>query len=381
MVFLVISYNYNQEASGNMTKRIVKSLIEGGHVVHLLTASCGKDDGSCYIHTCKPLFETNSMIYRIVRKLYKSVFKDSEEYHPLWNRKAVNLGLSLINSNHIDIIYSRSSPVEANYVGYKLGKETGVPVCQHFSDPYPTKFVTYSSLIRRFQAQRIKKVIENSYLVSYGNDTMLSQSLFEIGIRKDNRFFVSPDPCEEKQFHYLPKSTLDKNILVYLGGFGGQRNPVPLYSAIENLNDNGIRVELHMYTDKPLNSTYLPDSVIFNGRQDDIEKALQDSTICIDLGIKWEDSPYISSKLKDYLSVDRPIISITTGHSASGDFLANYKSIRVVENDSSELYNAIKEVLQTDFNDYYLERENLLKQFYPSGIVNNFIGRIKESMK
>lgn len=376
MKFLVITYSFGKSAAGIMSQRIVEELIREGHIVHVIAAN-SIVDCNCIIHDCRPLIQSHSIIYRFIRRIHRLLFKDLEEYHFIWRKKAFRLGLKLINKEHFDYIYARSSPVDANIAGYNISNKTKIPIIQHFTDPYPSCLMTKSSLIRSFQKRIIKKVIDNAKIVSYGNKFMMNQSLSIMGITEDDRFFISPDVNDGRGFRRFGKSYSNVKTLLFLGGVGGLRNPVPLYDAVKIINNDGQRVELHLYTTKSIFFKDAPNFIVFKGRQANVDDALINSDICVDLDVNCPGSPYISSKLKDYLSIDRPILSITSNPSATRDFLCEFKTVTIVDNEVQSIKNAILCLLQQDNTRIdYAERENVNIKLSPKFATEQLLSKL-----
>ena len=376
MKFLVISYSFGTSAAGIMTKRVVEELLREGHNVHIIAADC-ICDSCCEIHNCPPLISSQSIIYRLFRRIHRLFFNDLEQYHFFWRQKAYQLGVQLTKKEHFDYIYARSSPVDANIVGYKISQKTDIPIIQHFTDPYPTSLMTKNTFIRSLQKRVIKRVLDNANVVSYGNKFMMEQSLNIVGITKDQRFYVSPDVNNGRGFREINKPSSEVKTLLFLGGVGGLRNPKPLFDAVGLLNDEGLQVELHLYTEKSVFLKDLPTSIIFEGRKESIDDALINADICVDLDVNNSGSPYISSKLKDYLSINRPILSITSKNSATREFLNEFKTVKIVENEVQSIKNALVFLLQLDNTTIdYSEREIINEHLSPRFVTEQLLSRI-----
>lgn len=377
MKILLISYFYHQTASGNISQRMAEELSNVGNQLKIVTSSHigNEDDDNPQIITVANLFKPESIVYRIISKLQTLKFW----YLPniIWIVRAYYACRQVIKEWKPDVVYCRSSPEEACLVGYMLRKSCKVDVIQHFSDPIPppSEYMIYCRK-RNILGRLMKKVIESASIVSYGNSRMKDYVYRELDILQQPRSFISPDPCSKIEFVGAPKREQALVRLCYLGNIYGGRNPQPLFDAVHKLNESGIQIKLSIYS--PANKLYPNNELVsFEGYTGDVVSAMCDSDILVDLDGDDEVPVFISSKLKDYLLIGRPILSITPENSPSEELLSNLSSVISVRNNADDIRKAVHKIISTPYEQFnYSDRDNLISSFRPHKVAADLIDNI-----
>ena len=181
-------------------------------------------------------------------------------------------------------------------------------------------------------------------------------------------------------FECLPTKSIDDSIiLVYLGSIAGYRNPLPLFRAVDILRTEGHNVKLLVYSVRPVSINYDSEGIYYCGRTPHINQALQQADILIDLDVKMNNSPFISSKIKDYIRVNRPIVAITQKNSPTYKATDGLSTVVLVENEESIIKSAIKKAMVLGNNpEQYIERQDLLNYFSPQVVVSTIMNRMKQ---
>lgn len=374
MKILMISYDYAGSASGIISRRVAEELVSQGQQVKVICRNIASTpDSAVEVHSVNGPLGGNAFVSRIINRLKRC--RSSYFYDALWVRSAIRYGRKLCHEWQPDIIYCRTSPEEACYVGTKLHNKWGAKLVQHFSDPVPAP-VEYEPLSRRRTTllKRMVKVINEADMVSYGNEAMLRYVIEQSGYDFSSKAFISPDAAESAVPHHYNFVERKDIRLTYLGNIYGSRNPQPLFEAIESLNANGAHIHLDIYSPQPSKEPQCYRFVEYKGRTSNVWKAMEQSDILVDLDGDDSTPVFISSKLKDYLLLNRPILSITPNNSPSEQLLKGVDSAVVTRNSKEEIAHSLDQILSSDYKNLtYNDRTALISLFDPKVVVADLL--------
>ena len=220
-------------------------------------------------------------------------------------------------------------------------------------------------------------MIKSATLVSYGNEAMLNYVKDVVGFDFSTKSFISPDMASGGTLQYTPSPTGSSVVLVFFGSLYGGRKPYPLFDAVAGLIYKGYNIELQVYSNvsKDVSATYpFVKNMAYNSN---VFEALAKANILIDLDGDDEIPVFISSKLKDYLLINRPIVSITPNGSPSRNILGDMKTIQVVNNVDEQIKNAIEHYIKYPMdNKQYSERNSLITYFCPETVGGDLLKEI-----
>lgn len=379
---LLISYYYGNTASGVISKRVAGQLTKRGHKVIVVTQSevevSGEKESGVEVVSVKDIWNQGGFISRIIQKIKRSNYFYLPNYS--WVNKATIASCRIVDKYKPDIVYCRTSPEDACYVGYNIHKKYGIPTLQHFSDPVPAPLEYLPcSRKRKSLIKRISEVLKAATIVSYGNESMLKYVEEAVGMNLHEKSFVSPDMASGSEIQYVPAQQRNTIVLVFFGSLYGGRNPYPLFESIKDLNKNGYKIELQVYSkigQDVLTIFPFVKSMEYNSNTIEV---LSKANILIDLDGDDEIPVFISSKLKDYLLINRPILSITPTESPSRKLLEGLASVRVVENEKEKISKAIIGIMGCPVNDnQYIDRKKLIDYFSPDSVVENLLSEINK---
>ena len=378
MKILVITYNYGDSASGIISRRIAEELTAQGEQVKVICRDAVSiPDSPVEIDRVESLFSRNSFADRIlgrIKRCGKAYF-----YDWMWVRAAIRYGSKLCREWQPDIIYCRTSPEEACYVGDALKQIFGIKLVQHFSDPIPAPLGYEPQSRRRIVlAGKMSNIVKAADIVSYGNEAMRDYALTQIGYDFSHKSIISPDAGACGEMRTVEFGNEENIVLTYLGNIYGSRNPQPLFDAIASLNKQGLNVKLDIYAPQPANMTQCNNFVEYKGRTSDVWSALEQSDILVDLDGDDDIPVFISSKLKDYILINRPILSITPAGSPSDRLLQGVESAQTTRNQAAAIESAIKTILTGKYKICkYDDRTQLIELFDPKAIAQNLITTFK----
>lgn len=371
---LFITYAFDKNTPvGAGAKRIVSELANLGiHVVVVTSQNCGE-----LIPNVDVIVRKNTPRLPVKLSNRLSNLFGKELLYFIWERRAYSAGKRMLNNNRDTIaIYTRANPIAVCPVGIRLKKKFNIPLLMHFTDPIPAPIEWCpNELIRKRQTKQMLSFLPHVDLLSFGNKHMLLYQERILGRSLQDISFVSPDPGF-REMVYLPLRKDSDNIvkLLFLGNIYGNRNPTQLFEAIESIS--GFTIKLYVYGN---NSSDFPSFVIKKNRTDDVRSVMQTMDILIDIDGDDETPVFISSKLKDYLSVNRPILSISPPNSPSREYISKLVTVTTTINEKNHIITALYKLLNSKFNDEdYGEREEVLKVFNPERVASEILNHIKE---
>ena len=376
MKILLLAYSYGGTASGRITQRIVEELIKQRHDVRLVVAE------SFITQENHNVIVLNSVLAKFPQLSYLWVkiltFFGFSAYnsHYFWRYRAKKTVFKMLKSWTPDYMFCRSTPIDPCIVGTAIHLRTGIPVYQHFSDPIPAPSTPDNPVRKRFIRQS-EYIIRNSNIVSFGTKQMCDyiQSLIKYDF--SHKCHEVPDVTLSSNNAQYETSNVSKPIkLVYLGTIYGARNPYPLFNAIKLLAEKEISCELLIYSNPPVNAQ-VSKQIKYMGYTRDVEQALSNADILVDLDGDDEIPVFISSKLKDYIITYKPILLITPSGSPSRSLLDGQKTVAISLNNENNIVNSIEYILSCSYKKQdYVKRHHLAKQFLPEVVVNKIINII-----
>ncbi len=246
----------------------------------------------------------------------------------------------IIRDEKIDLIFSFANPQESNILGAMLHKKLKIPFISHFSDPW------YDNHYKDFSPERGSKVLALEKFIMEESDIILftNQPALELVMKKypkewTARTAVIPHNYEAIDYpeRSKPRTIKPPYKISYIGAFYQKRTPEPFFKALAELLKkypelrDAFTIELigaaspyagysveqleKMLSDYGLRdrATLIPPITYKESLRAMVES---DLLIAIDADIPG--SPYLPSKVIDYIGSGTPIVSITPTNSPAG---------------------------------------------------------------
>lgn len=370
LLFITYAFDKNTPV-GVGAQRIVTSLSNHGYRVFVITSQTNNivipnvDVLAVSNHPRIPAGISNKLSNLFGRELlYLS-----------WEIRACVAGNKILRNNHdVIAIYTRANPISVCPVGARLSSKYKIPLLMHFTDPIPAPEEWYPDPSnRKRMIKQMRSLLSYPDLISFGNKHMLLYEEKCLGVSLQQKAFVSPDPGFHDFVYLPPKDNFRETInLLFLGNIYGNRNPLPLFEAIKQLSRYPIK--LYLYGNNQAN---YPDFVIKRDRTDDVRSVMQNMDVLIDIDGDDNIPVFVSSKLKDYLSVNRPILAITPENSPSREILSNLSTVGISINETQHIKDTMLKLINIKhLESDYEERIPVLKLFDPEQIASKIINQI-----
>ena len=375
MKLLFISYNLGKTASGIISERVLREfLYQGDEVVVVTESNDTQYKLNCQVIEVKNVLREGSYLYRLWQKLI-SIFCIPFNSNLVWRIRVYYRMRKLFRKWRPEIIYCRTSPIDPCFVGALLKEKYSIPLCSNLTDPLPppVEYIPEGKYRNRLIESAIK-IISFSDLIGMGTQQGIDYQMRITGIKFSDKAFLSPDPIPYSGMRYFDYNNEAGIQLLYLGAIYASRNINPLICAIKQLRDQGHNISLTIY------GSYInhnADIVKCHQWIDNVDKIIGDFDILVDLDGDDEEPVFVSSKLKQYLVYNRPVLSITPKNSPTSVLLKDLATAEVVVNDSMQIIDRLGMMIKKEYNNnMYQERNHLLQLLSPSKIVTDLKCRL-----
>lgn len=340
--------NVGRTAPGIVFERLILGL-SSIHKTDVLTADYDPSVNSGQVYN---ILKSGKLVVNLrIHCLFMALF-GVDPFDRYWVWKSIRL-LKKNNLNHYDIIISFLS--NHNYASIIAGEEfsrkirsgfvihsvDAIPAPEGWKEP-----LGYYRGSKRFMTRHIGKA--DAFFTS--NQQMLDYYFSIYPVLKSKITDVLYSPSLEK-FRELPSPPGGPNNFVYTGGLYGARNIKYLIEGFEKL--------IKEYPDSLLIfvGSYLnPDNLkMFNAGTlnkiktypftKDLDKYYSCATALIDIDADFDNDIFLSSKVVNYLMINRIIISETGINSPSSYLFKDMESVIQCRHDADQLYNAMKKAI------------------------------------
>lgn len=322
-------------------------------------------------------------IHPKVSRFFISVF-NLDPMDLLW---ALKSKVFIYNNNisDYDLIFSfiSSGHYAALIAGKKIAKALNCKFAIYSTDaiPAPIGWIKYDSFykgLRKMIANYMKHAdafyTTNNQLLDY----QVSQFIPKPNMVKDVVF--TPGTDIKKKF---PPSNSQSNVFLYTGGIYGARKADYILIAFEKL--------LNIYSDSKLifigpdynmiNLSRLKpetkDRVLLLPFTNELDDYYANATALLDIDADLKNDVFISSKISNYLMINRIIISETGVNSPSRHLFKGIKSIIQCDHDSDQIFNAMVQAIKLKDKITFEDREEVIKLFS----LDNIISRLNKSLR
>lgn len=350
--------NTGKSAPGIVFERLIHGL-SLTHTVDLLTADYSP---SFELSSVKNVIEIkNTELHYRLQKLLISIFKINPT-DLLWTKKAIStldkrkhaeydIILSFISFNHY-------APVIA---GNRLSKKLKTKHMVYLVDalPPPIGWLNNNSFYRATKALIAKQLSQVDGIFS-ANRKMLNYQLANFKAKKDIVTGVIYNPHFGTLQVYKSKSD-QPNSFLYTGGIYGPRKPDYVLQAFKKVlkkYPSSILEFVGSELSEESFSGFNDDErskVIIHPFTRDLGPYYERATALIDIDAILPDDVFLSSKITNYITINRIIISETGENSPSREIFKNIPSILQCGHDADEIADAMCHAIQqqntVDFND------------------------------
>lgn len=332
MRVLLISLLYGVYSSGISTRRTALSLSSEGQEVVAVAGEIAPGAGGERVALISSFPSRPSRLFQLVGDL---IGCDVDYF--AWERRAVAYCLNLLETQHIDVIYGRGSPVSGLVVAQQVSRISGIPFVAHFADPIPATPDWMPNARRRSKmVKTVVPILRQASLVTFVSDEMLRYQEDVTGVALAEKAMIIPNPVPSLSVGPTPPIESDFRF-VFVGSLFGGRDGRSLFEGIAILAARGLRFGVEFYGSvtpeikaRVMSDANLRGYVSFRGWTDKVPAVLASAHCLVDIDSDSQYPVYQSNKVMEYLGVDRMILAITPTGSATEGLLKSLTATTLV---------------------------------------------------
>ena len=372
--------NVGRTAPGIVFERLIKGLSEN-HKLDVLTSDY---DPSYKLSEVRNILQIKrKYIHPRIHKLLISIF-GINPFDWLWSKKAISL-LNKKKYKDYDLVFSLISfhhytPLIA---GVLYTKNHPSKLAVHSLDAIPapigwSKNDSYFKGVKRMMGKYLPK----SDFFFTTNEQMLKYQLSTFIPKNDIITEVIYNPSYGK-LEYYNYSMGGKNTFLYTGGLYGLRKPEYVLGAFKKIlkefPDSILEfVGSHLSTDYfSIFSSDEREKIIIHPFNRDLSEYYERATALIDIDADLPDDVFLSSKIVNYITINRIIITETGENSPSRELFKGIPSVLQCGHNIDELAAAMKEAIQQQGKVNFSDRATVISLFDLTSVINKLNNKIR----
>lgn len=253
-------------------------------------------------------------------KIKKKILID---YAYFWHFDLVKRAIKVIDSFKPDMFITFGQPMSTHIAGLKLKKKyRKIKWIAHFSDPWVDNiFNEYGFLVKMLSNYYQNKVAFFCDRIIFTSKETIKLVTKKYSQEVKSKSIYMPHIFDNSFYPKEINSRNDSKILIrYLGNFYGRRTPTSLLNAISLLPKsilNIIKVEFiggsQFNIIKDIERHQLKDVVFFKDKVNYLDSLvmMKEADLLLIIDAPIDESPFLPSKLIDYIGADKPIFGVT----------------------------------------------------------------------
>jgi glycosyltransferase involved in cell wall biosynthesis len=374
MKILILTENVGQTAPGI----VFEKLIQGLSIHHDLTVLSANFESSSDLSKVKNVIISRKLnIHQRIFKLLIALF-GVNPYDLYWSVKSIRK-LNDLSSTKFDIILSFISfhHYKGLIAGHFYSKNGKIKHAVHSLDAIPPPGWPKNRLYSRGVKRLIRCYLRNVDVFFTTNPQMLDYQLgtFKHKMGLLTNVIYNPGQVDPKIFKHCE---FDTNNFVYTGGIYQVRKADYIVAGFQRL------LKSHPNSKLQFVGSQLPEdllSMLYENEYKKIEivpftKNLdpyyEKATALIDIDADIENDVFLSSKMPNYLMINRIIICETGTNSPSRHLFKGINSIIQCDHDADQLYLAMKMAIKMRNTVSFDDRSQVVKLFKLENIISEF---------
>ena len=374
MKILIITMNVGRTAPGIVYERLIHGLSKV-HKVDVLTSDF---DPSFELAEVKQVFKLKSK--RVHPRINKALISILGIYPSdwIWALKSNNL-INQTEQNDYDLIFSfiafnHYAPLLAgNKISRSLNRKHMVYAVDAL--PPPAGWLKNDLFYKRTKGF-ISKYLSKVDGFFSANKKMLKYQL-AIFKHKDNLVsgvIYNPSHGDLQNYQFAKNKV---NTFLYTGGIYGPRKTEYIFAAFKKILTEYPNSTLEFVGSKLSEESLLvftPDErskVLIHPFVRDLSPYYERCTALLDIDADLKDDIFLSSKIINYIKINRVIISETGNNSPSREIFKNIPSILQCDHDVEEIANAMRQAIQLHETINFGDRSEVYKVFDLNNVIQN----------
>ncbi|HCU07009.1 MAG TPA: hypothetical protein DIC42_05475 [Holosporales bacterium] len=316
----------------------------------------------------------------------KNIFPDPQY---LWHFDLLKKSQNLIENSLPDIIVTFGHPMSTHIAGLKLKqKYPNITWLAHFSDPWVDNIFNdyniWTRLINKYYQDSVFKNADRLIFTSTETIDLVTE-FYSSSVREKSVYL--PHVFNEDLYTQKENIANERIIFRYIGNFYGNRQPDSLLKALQLLSTEQraqFRIEFFGSSTESLQvmiSEYKLEDTVFAYSSVSYIKSLElmhsaDMLLIIDA--PTEKSPFLPSKLIDYIGSDKPIFGITPP-GTSQKLIEEMGFLVADSRDISDIANKLKKIIEICYKDKVKKIPSSIRSRYSISTVGELIKEILEN--
>lgn len=390
MNILILTMNIGGNAPGIVNKRLISELSHY-HKIDVVTSSdtanvdFSKVNSVCVIPYIS-LPEKLVVFLSNLKIVYKQYYVDIRPkimkflvgvlgFNPIdyWWLFKIKRRIKETNGRY-DLVFSLCSAhhYASIVAGRKLSSILGAKWAVYSVDAIPSPFEWESNVFYRRGCKRmVRRYLSETDAFFSANTQMLNYQVSILSPRKDCLLGVIYNPSPNTPINLPVAKSL---IFLYTGNIYGVRKVKYLLMAFKRLLSKYPEAKLYFVGSIISDSEFLfltekeRESIMIFPRTDNLNSYYEEACCLIDIDADIENDIFLSSKVINYIQVNRPIICETGLNSPSRYLFKGIPSIIQCGHCSDELYMAMKNIIENPVIDF-TDRKHVIDLFKVDNVV------------
>jgi hypothetical protein len=334
MHVLISSYEFDLGSEGICTGRLVRALVDAGCQVTVVTSPTARTTFAhehLRYHLISPYPQRPSKLFFRLAPLLGHL---PTRFCYVWSRRAARLRLE----KRPDLIYGRANPFQSVAAAHGLASRNGLTLWTHLSDPMPSPFSQESHPEYQSTLDSVRRLARESQVLTFttqGAVAFQETMVGELGGKAFVLNHVAPEPA------FLPRRRpAPGRVFAYFGLFYGARNATGLLRGFCHHQRSHPEDRLLFVGTDP--QSVIPEagrlgiaaSVQVMERVDNVREVMAKMDVLVATDSFLARPVFLSTKLVEYLVVNRPILLLSPAQSPGATLLRRFpETTRVVSSE------------------------------------------------
>lgn len=278
------------------------------------------------------------------------------DFQYLWHFDLYKKTRRIVESSGADVIVTFGQPMSTHIAGLKLKQQyPHIKWLAHFSDPWVDNIFNNYNVWTKW----INKYYQDSVFKNADQLIFTSEETIDLVTKKYPKEIRSKSICVPHAFNQnlygKTDSSFNKKLTIrYIGNFYGDRQPDSLFKALQRLtlhkkelfrveiigsSTSDLDLRIKLYSLENIVFLYPPVSYI------DSLKLMQKADVLLIVDAATDISPFLPSKLIDYIGANKPILGITPP-GASQKLLDEMNFLVADPRNISEISNKLAQIIK-----------------------------------
>ena len=372
MHLLVLANDLGRTAPGIVYETILREMCIKSEV-SLITVegSSVEYDGICLLPNAKKFKEKRWMENMQISLFGRSLYDDFW----LFRQKRL-IDSETVGKQDVIVSFASNHNFKSIILGHYLSRRYGKPWVIYLVDAVPAPIGWLKSKRLHNSTKRfIRRYIKSADALFSSNGQMLEYQLSDISFDKPKGVLYTP--IRSMSPVMCDTGNGADPYLLYTGGLYGARKPELLVEAFRKLLERYPKCKLVFvgigdYNLENCNDLIEAGKIEIHGYVKDLTPFYEKATVLLDLNSYFDNDIFLSSKIVNYLPINRPIVSITGLNSPSRNIFTEDPSILHCRYDASEICLALEQSIENNTVNR-VSRQHYLTIFSAESNVDRFL--------